>query len=59
MRVARVDHERAVRGEPKAERGLRRRAGRPLRCTCYGRNFAGKLAMMPLLSMSAMPSACW
>jgi hypothetical protein len=33
-------------------------AWQALRPTCYGRNFAGKLSIMPLLSMAAMPSAC-
>ena len=32
--------------------------GRPLRRARYGRNLAGKLPMMPLLSMSAISSAC-
>ena len=38
-------------------RGAAYADGRPLRLDRYGRNLAGKLAMMPLLNMSAIWSA--
>ena len=58
VRLARTVVAVATRAERRRPGPPAGAAGGPLQLDRYGRNLAGKLAMMPSLSMSAISSTC-